>query len=76
MKIEVFGTGCCKCTDLYDIVQSVVIKKGIDVEIVKVDDMGNILKRGVMRTPALAVDGKFVSSGRVPKPEEVEGWIR
>lgn len=76
MKIEVFGSGCCNCTKLYEIVEGVIGRTGTDAEIVKVSDMKEIVSRGIMRTPALAVNGKVVCAGRVPKTEEVEGWIK
>lgn len=76
MKIEVFGSGCCKCTELYDIVQDVTSRAGVEAEIIKVSEMKDIVSRGIMRTPALAVNGKVVCAGRIPKPEEVGGWIK
>lgn len=76
MKIEVFGSGCCKCTELYDIVNDVISRAGIGAEIIKVSDLKEIVSRGIMRTPALAINGKVVCAGRIPKPEEVKGWIK
>jgi len=76
MKIEVFGSGCSKCTELYDIVKDVISKAGKEAEIIKVNDMKEIVSRGIMRTPALAVNGKVLCAGRIPKPEEVEGWTK
>jgi small redox-active disulfide protein 2 len=75
MKIEIFGGGCKNCDELYQLVGRVVGEKGGDREIAKVSDMKEIVKRGIMRTPALAVDGKVVCAGRVPKYEKVVGWI-
>jgi small redox-active disulfide protein 2 len=75
MKVEVFGSGCCNCTNLYDLVQQAAAQTGQEVELVKVTDMMEIAKKGIMRTPALAIDGKIVSAGRVPKLEEIAGWL-
>lgn len=76
MKIEVFGSGCSNCTKVYAIVDEVISKSGIDAEVIKVTEMKEIVSRGIMRTPALAVNGKVVCTGRIPKVQEVEGWIK
>lgn len=76
MKIEAFGSGCCNCVKVYEIVEEAVSKLGIDADIVKVTEMKYIVSRGIMRTPALAVNGKVVCAGRIPKLQEVEGWIK
>lgn len=71
MKIEVLGTGCKKCKQLYQAVQDAVDIKGIDAELVKVEDMKDIMAYGVMSTPALVIDGKVVSSGKVLKAKKI-----
>jgi small redox-active disulfide protein 2 len=50
------------------------IKRG--AEIVKVTDIDKIIEYGVMSTPALVIDGKVKSSGRIPEVEEIEKWLR
>jgi small redox-active disulfide protein 2 len=64
MKIEILGTGCAKCKTLYDAVQAAVKEKGVEAEIVKVEDIPSIMKYGVMSTPALVIDGRVIFSGR------------
>lgn len=71
MKIEVLGTGCKKCKQLYQAVQDAVDTKGIDAELVKVEDLKDIMAHGVMSTPALVIDGKVVSSGKVLKAKMI-----
>ena len=67
MKVQILGTGCPKCKQLEE-----NAKKALpEAEIEKVEDMGEILKAGVMMTPALAIDGKVVSSGKLLSPEEI-----
>ncbi|MGE4399154.1 MAG: thioredoxin family protein [Campylobacterales bacterium] len=71
MKIEILGTGCAKCKMLYEITQNAVEKAGMEAEIIKVEDPIAIMNYGVMSTPALAIDGKVVSSGRLPSSDEI-----
>lgn len=71
MKIEILGTGCAKCNKLYEAAKEAVAKAGKDAEVVKVEDLAEIMKRGVMVTPALAIDGEVKTSGKVLKPDEI-----
>jgi small redox-active disulfide protein 2 len=72
MKIEILGTGCPKCTHLYENVERAVHGAGVAAEIVKVTEIREIMKRGVMITPALAIDGTVRSAGKVLDPEEIK----
>ncbi|MDD1706330.1 MAG: thioredoxin family protein [Methanoregulaceae archaeon] len=76
MKIEVLGTGCMKCKRLMRNVEIAVKELGIDAEIKKVDDITEIMNRGVMLTPALAVDGKMRISGRVADVNELKEILK
>ncbi|GAB4248301.1 thioredoxin family protein [Deferrisoma sp.] len=71
MKIEILGTGCAKCNKLYEAAKEAVAKAGKDAEVVKVEDLAEIMKRGVMVTPALAIDGEVKTTGKVLKPDEI-----
>ncbi|MFU8858258.1 MAG: thioredoxin family protein [Deferrisomatales bacterium] len=71
MKIEVLGTGCPKCQKLYEAAKEAVSRTGADAQVSKVEDLGEIMKRGIMVTPALAVDGQIKSAGKVLKVEEI-----
>ena len=71
MKIEVLGTGCKKCKQLYEAATEAVATKGVEAEVVKVEDMKDIMAYGVMSTPALVIDGKVVSSGKVLKADKI-----
>ena len=76
MKIEVFGTGCAKCNKTYKNAKAAAeASDRADIEIVKVDKITDITARGVLVTPALAVDGDIKCSGKVPSPKEIEEWI-
>lgn len=76
MKIEVLGTGCPKCKMLYDNAKKAVEEKGIQAEVVKIEDIEKITEYGVMMTPALVVNGEIKSSGKVPSAEEIKNWLR
>jgi small redox-active disulfide protein 2 len=75
MKIEIFGTGCAKCKTLYENTKAAVQEKGIEAEIVKVEDIPAIMKHGVMSTPALVVDGQVKFSGKVASIGEIMGLL-
>lgn len=71
MVIKVIGTGCDKCDKLYENVQAAVEELNLDAEIIKVEDLMEIVTLGVMTSPSLMVDGKLVISGRAAKKEEI-----
>lgn len=71
MKIEILGTGCPKCKKLTENVETALAEKGISAEIAKVTDINSILEYGVMTTPALVIDGKVLSAGRILTKEEI-----
>ena len=70
-EIKVLGTGCPKCKYLENAVKEVVAQDGIEAIITKVDDIVEIMKYGVLSTPALVVDGAVVLSGKLPTSEEL-----
>ena len=76
MKIEILGSGCPKCKALEENVRKAVSLLGIKADILKVTDIGKIIEYGVMSTPALAIDGKVKSSGRIPDVEEIKKMLK
>jgi len=74
-KIEVLGTGCGKCKRLEKNVREAIKETGLDIEVVKIDDFEEIIKRDIMMTPGLAIDGEMVAVGRVPSVQEIKGMI-
>ena len=72
MDIKILGPGCSKCKTLDKLTREVVEKNGINATITKVDDIMEIMKYGVMSTPALVVDEKVVLKGRVPSSDEIK----
>jgi small redox-active disulfide protein 2 len=75
MKIEVLGSGCAKCTQLYDNVKKALVMAGKEAEVVKVQDIPSIMKYGVMSTPALVIDGEVKVSGKAPSAEEIRRML-
>jgi len=70
-KIQILGTGCPKCSKLAENAEAAVKNAGVECEIEKVTDINEIMKFGVMMTPALAVDGQVKTVGKVPSPDEI-----
>ncbi|AUD65581.1 hypothetical protein BK011_07700 [Tenericutes bacterium MZ-XQ] len=66
MNIKVLGTGCPSCKKLEKNVYDALKALNIEAEVEKVTEIKDIMSYGVMRTPALVVDGKVVISGQVP----------
>ena len=75
MKIEILGTGCAKCTTLYDNVKAALKELDKEAEVIKVQDIPSIMKYGVMSTPALVVDGQVKFSGKAPGVAELKGML-
>ncbi len=75
MKIEVLGTGCPNCKKLEDNVRKAVEETKKKADVVKVTDIGKIVEYGVMSTPALVIDGKVKSSGKIPDKDEIKKWL-
>ena len=72
MKIEILGIGCPKCKQLTANAEVAVKELNLNAEIFKVTDIAKITEYGVMMTPALAVDGTVVSSGKVLTKDEIK----
>ncbi len=72
MKIEILGVGCPKCKQLTANAEAAVKESNVQAEIGKVTDIDKITEYGVMMTPALAVDGAVVSSGKVLSKDEIK----
>jgi len=71
-KVEVFGSGCAKCKQTEKIVQMAADELDLQIKLQKVTSISEISARGVMMTPAVAIDGKVVVSGKVPNLEEMK----
>ena len=76
MEIKVLGGGCPKCKRLEELAREAAGELGVEATFTKVKDMDAIMAYDVMSTPALVIDEQVKSSGRIPRKEEIAGWIR
>lgn len=72
MKIQILGTGCPKCKLLTANAEAAVKALGIEAQIEKVEKITDIMKFGIMTTPALVVDGVVKSAGKVLSPNDIQ----
>jgi len=75
MVIKILGSGCPKCKTLEKMTREVVEQNGIEATIVKVEDIMEIMKYGIMTTPAIVVDEKVTIKGRIPTAEEIKNVL-
>ena len=75
MEIKVLGGGCKSCEKMLRYTKEAVNELNIDTEVQYITDMDQIMQAGVMSTPALIIDGKIKSTGRVPKTKEIKKMI-
>lgn len=72
MKVEILGTGCKKCHELEANAKEALQKANLVAEVDHITDTIEIVKRGIMKTPALTIDGKVVSQGKVLNSQEIQ----
>ena len=75
MEIKILGPGCINCQKVEKMVREAVAETGVAADIEKVSDIIQIAKYGVFGTPAVVVDGKVKSVGKIPKKEEILVWL-
>ena len=71
MDVKIIGSGCPDCSRLYDNTAAALKDLGIEADIVKVGDLIEIVKLGVMSAPSLMVDGKLLVAGKVASQKEI-----
>ncbi len=76
MKVQILGTGCPKCKALHANAEAAVKALGVEAEIQKIEDIQEIIKFGVMMTPALAVDGQVKVVGKVASADEIKKYLQ
>jgi small redox-active disulfide protein 2 len=75
MDVKILGTGCSKCKTLEDLTRKVVKETGITANITKVEDIMEIMKYNILTTPALVINEKVVSKGRIPSADEIKQFL-
>lgn len=75
-RIQILGTGCHKCAQLAANAQAAAEALALEYELEKITQINDIMKYGVMVTPALAVNGQVKVSGKVPDAEEIKAWLQ
>jgi small redox-active disulfide protein 2 len=73
--VEVLGSGCPNCRRLEANAREAAAMAGVEAEVRHVTDPREIVGRGVMSTPGLVIDGKIVSTGRVPSAGDIAVWL-
>ena len=76
LKIKILGKGCANCKRLEALAHKVAEDLRLEAEFEKVTDMDEIMKYPILATPGLVVNGKVVSSGRIPTESEIAGWLK
>ena len=75
INIKILGAGCENCIRLENLCKEVVAENSISAEIEKVTDYKDIMSFGILSTPGLVVNGKVISSGKVPTKSTLEHWL-
>ena len=75
MKIEVLGPGCTNCKKLEQDVQNALAELKIEAEVIKVTEIKEFAKYGILMTPGLVINGKVYSSGKLPVMATLKKWI-
>ncbi len=75
VTIKVLGPGCANCQKVESIARSAVANMGVEAEIIKVTDYGQMMAYNILATPGLVINEKLVAAGRIPKESEVMTWV-
>lgn len=73
--VKILGTGCPKCQKLAETAEAAAQEMGIEYQIEKVKEINDIMKYGVMITPALVIDGEVKAAGKVPSVDDIKAML-
>lgn len=76
LDIKVLGPGCANCIKLENLVKEVVAEHNIPANVEKITDREKFFDYGIMLTPGLVVNGKVLSSGKIPTKSTLEHWLK
>lgn len=74
--IKVYGSGCANCKRLEAMCTEVIQENSLDASIEKITDLQEIMKTGILSTPGLEINGKMISSGKLPTKSTLAHWIQ
>jgi small redox-active disulfide protein 2 len=74
--IKVYGSGCANCKKLEQMCYNALQELQIDASVEKVTDLQEIIKTGILSTPGLEINGKMISSGKLPTKTTLVHWIQ
>ena len=75
-NIKVLGSGCANCQTTAKLIEETARELGVEIELEKVEEIGQIMSYGVMSTPGVVIDGAVVHAGGVPDRKRIEGWLK
>lgn len=75
LTVKILGSGCANCKKLEMVTRTAAAAAHVDAEILKVTDMQDIMRYDVLSTPALVINEKVVSAGRIPTAAEIQQWL-
>ncbi len=75
-SVKILGVGCSKCRTLESIVRRLVSKHNLQAEVIKVEDIQEMMVYGIMMTPGLVINEKLKSSGIIPKEDQLLRWLK
>jgi len=75
LTVKILGSGCANCKKLESVARDAASETGVQAEFLKVTDMMEIMQYDLLSTPALVINEKLVSSGRIPTKAEIQGWL-
>lgn len=76
ISVKILGSGCKKCQTLEQKVKDVISMNNVDATLEKVTDINDMMSYGIMMTPGLVVNEKVVSTGIIPKDEQILNWLK
>ncbi len=75
LTVKILGSGCANCKKLEAVAREAASAAHLEAEFIKVTDMKDILAYDILSTPALVINEKVVSSGRIPSQADVQAWL-
>lgn len=75
LNVKILGSGCANCKRLETVAREAAQNLNIQAEFEKITDMGQMMTYDILATPALVINEKVVSSGRIPTVADIQGWL-